>query len=70
MLHRRTSDQIVKMLEFLNYNVPFVFGGKYFRQFYGIPIGTNCAFLLIDFFIFSYYSEFFETLIKNKNKRR
>ena len=38
------------MLEFLVDNIFVVFGGKVFQQIVGIPMGTNCAPLLADFF--------------------
>ena len=38
------------MLEFLVDNIFVVFGGKVFQQMVGIPMGTNCAPLLADFF--------------------
>ena len=42
---------------------PF-FGGQLFRQIVGIPMGTNCAPLLADLFLYSYENEFLDKLIK------
>ena len=46
------------MLEFLVDNIFVVFGGKVFQQIVGIPMGTNCAALLADIFLYSYEAEF------------
>ena len=40
------------MLEFLVDNIFEVFGGKVFQQIVGIPVGTNCASLLADVFLY------------------
>ena len=42
------------MLEFLVDNIFVVFAGKVFQQIVGIPMGTNCAPLLADIFLYSY----------------
>lgn len=57
---------MVSMLEFLIDNIFVEFGGRLFQQVVGIPMGTNCAPLLADLFLFSYESEFLQTLVKNK----
>ena len=40
-------------------------GGEIFQQVIGIPMGTNCALLLADIFLYSYETEFIQTLIKS-----
>ena len=55
------------MLEFLINKIFVEFRGRLFQQIVGIPLGTNCAPLLSDLFLFSYESEFLQTLVKNKN---
>jgi hypothetical protein len=45
------------MLEFLIDNIFVFFGGTLFQQVVGIPMGTNCAPLLDDLFLWSYESE-------------
>jgi TctA family transporter len=40
--------------------------GGYFQQVVSIPIGTNCAPLLADLFLYSYESEFLQKLVKDK----
>ena len=46
-----------------------VVGRQLFRQMVGIPMGTNCAPLLADLFLYSYENEFLDKLIK-KGKRK
>jgi hypothetical protein len=54
------------MLEFLIDNIFVSFGGTLFQQVIGIPMGTNCAPLLADLFLYSYESEFLQKLVKDK----
>jgi hypothetical protein len=44
------------MLEFLIDNIFVSFGGTLFQEVIGIPMGTNCAPLLADLFLYSYES--------------
>jgi hypothetical protein len=44
--------------EFLIDNIFVSFGGILFQQVVGIPMGTNCAPLLANLFLYSYESEF------------
>ena len=57
------------MLEFLVDNIFVVFGGKVFQQIVGIPIGTNCAPLLADIFLYSYEAEFVVFALDWKEKK-
>ena len=50
-----TADQICRMVEFLIDNIFVKFGGCLFSQAIGMPMGTNCAPLLADLFLYSYY---------------
>lgn len=63
-----TEDQICHMLDFLIDNIFVMFGGHVFQQTVGIPMGTNCAPLLADLFLYSYEAEFLEGLLKKKEK--
>jgi hypothetical protein len=47
-------------------NIFVSFGGTLFQQVVGIPMGTNCAPLLADLFLYSYESEFLQKLVKEK----
>ena len=62
--NKYTADDICKMIEFLVDNIYVRFGGQLFRQMVGIPMGTNCAPLLADLFLYSYENEFLDKLIK------
>ena len=57
------------MLEFLVDNIFVVFAGKVFQQIFGIPMGTNCAPLLADIFLYSYKAEFIQSLLSTGRKR-
>ena len=59
-----TADSICKMIEFLIDNIFVQFGGRLFRQVIGIPMGTNCAPLLADLFLYSYENEFLDNMIR------
>ena len=60
-------EQMISMLEFLTDNIFVSFGGILFQQVVVIPMGTNCAPLLADLFLYSYESEFLQKLVKDKN---
>ena len=47
-----TEEDIIKMLESLVDNIFVVFAGKAFQQIIGIPVGTTCAPLLADLFLY------------------
>jgi hypothetical protein len=47
-------------------NICVSFGGILFHQVVGIPMGTNCAPLLADLFLYSYESDFLQKLVKDK----
>ena len=57
------------MLAFLIDNIYVECGGLIFQQVIGIPMGTNCAPLLADLFLYSYEAEFIQTLIKSGKRR-
>ena len=57
------------MIEFLVDNIYVRFGGQLFRQMVGIPMGTNCAPLLADLFLYSYENEFLNKLIKEGERK-
>ena len=64
-----TEEDIVRMLEFLVGNIFVVFAGKVFQQIIGIPMGTNCAPLRADIFLYSYEAEFIQSLLSTGRKR-
>ena len=61
--HKYSEDDIIKMLEFLIDSIFVVFAGKVFQQIVGIPMGTNCAPLVADIFLYSYEAEFIQSLL-------
>ena len=57
-----------KMCDALHYlldNLFIRFGPKLYRQIVGIPMGTNCAPLVADLFLFCYESDFMLSLSEN-----
>ena len=54
----------IKMLEYQIDNIFVEFGGRIFQQTIGIPMGTNCARLLADLFLYSYEAEFVQSLFQ------
>ena len=56
------------MLEFL-VDIFVVFAGKVFQQIISIPMGTNCAPLLADMFLYSNEAEFVQSLLSAGKKR-
>jgi hypothetical protein len=67
-LHKYSEVEIDDMLEFLIDNICVVVGGQVFQQSVGIPMGTNCAPLLADLFLYSYEAEFNLKLRHEKKK--
>ena len=67
--HKYTEDDIIQMLNFLIDNIFVVFGGRVFQQTIGIPMGTNCAPLLADLFLYSHEAELIQELLSNKQKK-
>ena len=45
------------------------FGGHLFRQVIGIPMGTNCAPLLADLFLYSFENKFSDNMIRSGHRR-
>ena len=57
------------MCEALTYlfdNIFIRFGTKLYRQIVGIPMGTNCAPLIADLFLFCYGRDFMASLSYSK----
>ena len=64
-----TADQTCRMVEFLIDNIFVKFGGCFFRQVIGIPMGTNCVPLLADLILYSYESEFLDNMIRGGHRK-
>ena len=56
--HVQKSDALVYLLD----NIFIRFGTKLYKQTIGIPMGTNCAPLLADLFLFCYERDFMKSL--------
>ena len=52
------------MLDFLVHNIFVEFGGRIIQHTIGIPVGTSCAPLLADLFLYSYEAECVQELMK------
>ena len=62
MHHKIYSDaDVIKMLEYLIDNIFVEFGGRIFQQTIDIQMGTDCAPLLADLFLYSYEAEFVQS---------
>jgi hypothetical protein len=59
-----SETDIFNMLEFFINNIFAMFGGRVFQQTVGIPMGTNCAPLLANLFLYSYEADFIQVLLK------
>ena len=57
------------MLEFLVDNVFVIFRGKVSQQKVGIQIGTHCAHILGDIFLYSYEAEIIQSLLSTGKKK-
>ena len=56
--HSITKDQLVEQIKFLVENIYIQVGNKIFRQTISIPMGTDCAPLLANLFLFYYEYKF------------
>ena len=66
---RLSETDIINMLECLIDNIFVIFGGLVIRQTVGIPMGTRCAPLLDDLFLYSYEANFILALLKKNEKK-
>ena len=64
-----SETDIFNMLEFMIDNLFHVFGGRLFQQTADIPMGTNCAPILADKFLYSYEADFIQGLLKKNEKK-
>ena len=61
-----TCQKVTDALVYLLDNIYIRFGSKLYRQNVGIPMGTNCAPLVADLFLFCYERDFMKSLTKEK----
>ena len=57
-----SCQKMCEALTFLLSNIYIKFGSKLYRQIVGIPMGTNCAPLVADLFLFCYERDFMLSL--------
>ena len=67
--NKYTANDICKIIEFLWDDIYVRFGGQLFRQMVGLPMGTNCAPLLADLFLYCYENEFLDKLVKEGRRK-
>ena len=53
-----SCQNVCDALSYLLYNIYIRFGDTLYRQIVGIPMGTNCAPLVADLFLFCYKRDF------------
>ena len=53
-----SCQNVYEALSYLLDNIYIRFGTKLYRLFFGIPMGTNCAPLVADLFLFCYERDF------------
>eukprot|EP00123_Amoebidium_parasiticum_P019058 comp24335_c0_seq5/m.46115 comp24335_c0_seq5/g.46115 ORF comp24335_c0_seq5/g.46115 comp24335_c0_seq5/m.46115 type:complete len:939 (-) comp24335_c0_seq5:29-2845(-) len=61
-----SKAQLVDFLCFLVDNIYVVFGDTLYKQDIGIPMGTNCAVFLANFYLFTYELDFVRKLIAHE----
>jgi hypothetical protein len=67
-MNNYSEIDIKEILGFLSDNSFVVVGNQMFQQTVGIPMGTNCAPLFADLFLYSYEADFIQKLLYEKNK--
>ena len=64
--HAWSCQNVCDALTFLLGNIFIRFGTKLYRKVVGIPMGTNCAPLVADLFLFCYERDFMTSLSDDK----
>ena len=60
-----TEDRLISYVEYLIDNIYVNVGNGVYRQCVGIPMGTDCAPLLANLFLFFYEYRYMKSLIKS-----
>ena len=60
-----SCQKVCEALTFFLDNIYIRFGSKLYRQIVGIPMGTNCAPLVADLFLFCYERDFMLSLLED-----
>ena len=61
-----TCTELCEAFTFLMENIYVQFDGMVYQQIVGIPMGTNCALLIADLFLYCYERDFMSNLQKFK----
>ena len=64
-----SETDILNMLECLIDHIFAMFSGRVFQQTVGMPMGTTCAPLLADLFLYSYEADFIQRLLKKNEEK-
>ena len=59
---KRSCQNVCDALSYHLDNIYIKFGNNLYRQIVGIPMGTNCAPLVADLFLFCYERDFITSL--------
>jgi hypothetical protein len=59
------ASDLISWLDFLLDNLFLCFGQGFYRQSIGIPMSTNCAVYLANFYLFTYLFDFIKRLLKS-----
>ena len=62
LVYKWSCQNVCDALFYLLYNIYIRFGTKLYRQIVGIPMGTNCAPLVADLFLYCYERDFMDSL--------
>ena len=62
--HNINKNMLVEHVEYLSDNIYVSIGNGVYRQCVGIPMGTDCALLLANLFLFYYEYKYMRNLIK------
>ncbi len=57
-----TQTEFIQAFTYLIDNIYVKFGDNLYRQTLGIPIGTDCATLLADIYLYTYEYDFLDSL--------
>jgi hypothetical protein len=63
-----TCDEVCRALSFLLDNIYVRFCNTLFKQVIGISMGTNCAHLVADLFLYCYETDFMLSLSEDKQQ--
>ena len=62
------QNELMDLLQYLVDNIYVEVGNKVFRQTIGIPMGTDCAPMLANLFLFFYEYNYMKNLLKNNSQ--